>query len=132
MLEGGVDIRVIHEIRGHAEMSTTAIYTRVSIKHLKAVHATRRIRPPSWCAECASPPSPLSMRRRQPPMSCSPRSRARPTTTRTVPRLLAEHVVDGLGGHDALRPRPELLVAGAIQLRDRLGGQAAWRDVLRA
>ena len=38
MLEGGADIRHIQEILGHAETSTTAIYTRVSIGHLKQVH----------------------------------------------------------------------------------------------
>lgn len=38
MLEGGADIRHIQEILGHAETSTTAIYTRVSIRHLKVVH----------------------------------------------------------------------------------------------
>ncbi len=38
MLEGGADVRLIQEILGHAEMSTTAIYTRVSIRHLKRVH----------------------------------------------------------------------------------------------
>jgi integrase/recombinase XerD len=38
MLEGGADIRHIQEILGHAETSTTAIYTRVSIRHLKRVH----------------------------------------------------------------------------------------------
>jgi integrase/recombinase XerD len=38
MLEGGADIRHIQEILGHAETSTTAIYTRVSIRHLKQVH----------------------------------------------------------------------------------------------
>lgn len=38
MLEGGADIRHIQEILGHAETSTTAIYTRVSIQHLKLVH----------------------------------------------------------------------------------------------
>ena len=35
---GGADIRHIQEILGHAETSTTAIYTRVSIRHLKQVH----------------------------------------------------------------------------------------------
>ncbi len=38
MLEGGADVRLIQEILGHAELSTTEIYTRVSIKHLKRVH----------------------------------------------------------------------------------------------
>jgi integrase/recombinase XerD len=38
MLEGGADIRHIQEILGHVETSTTAIYTRVSIRHLKRVH----------------------------------------------------------------------------------------------
>ena len=38
MLEAGCDVRLLQEILGHAEMSTTAIYTRVSIKHLKRVH----------------------------------------------------------------------------------------------
>ena len=38
MLEGGCDVRLLQEILGHAEMSTTAIYTRISIRHLKKVH----------------------------------------------------------------------------------------------
>lgn len=38
MLEGGADVRLIQEILGHAELSTTAIYTRVSVRHLKRVH----------------------------------------------------------------------------------------------
>jgi integrase/recombinase XerD len=38
MLERGADIRLIQEMLGHAETSTTAIYTRVSIQHLKRVH----------------------------------------------------------------------------------------------
>jgi len=39
MLEGGADIRYIQEMLGHVELSTTQIYTRVSIRKLKAVHA---------------------------------------------------------------------------------------------
>jgi integrase/recombinase XerD len=38
MLEGGADVRHIQEILGHVETSTTAIYTRVSIQHLKRIH----------------------------------------------------------------------------------------------
>jgi hypothetical protein len=39
MLEGGADIRHIQEMLGHVELSTTQIYTQVSIRRLKAVHA---------------------------------------------------------------------------------------------
>jgi integrase/recombinase XerD len=38
LLEGGADIRFIQEILGHASAATTQIYTRVSIRQLKAVH----------------------------------------------------------------------------------------------
>jgi integrase/recombinase XerD len=39
MLEGGADIRYIQAMLGHAELSTTQIYTQVSIRTLQAVHA---------------------------------------------------------------------------------------------
>jgi len=46
MLENGADIRFIQAILGHAELSTTEIYTQVSIKQLKAVHtATHPAKP---------------------------------------------------------------------------------------
>jgi len=38
MLENGADIRYIQQMLGHSELSTTEIYTRVSIKQLKKVH----------------------------------------------------------------------------------------------
>ncbi len=39
MLEGGADIRFIQAMLGHAELSTTQIYTQVSIRKLKEVHS---------------------------------------------------------------------------------------------
>lgn len=38
MLENGADIRYIQALLGHADLATTAVYTRVSILKLKAVH----------------------------------------------------------------------------------------------
>ena len=38
MLENGADIRHIQAQLGHADLSTTQVYTRVAITHLKAVH----------------------------------------------------------------------------------------------
>ncbi|MGH8019860.1 MAG: site-specific tyrosine recombinase XerC [Opitutaceae bacterium] len=38
MLENGADIRFIQQLLGHAELSTTQIYTQVSIRMLKQVH----------------------------------------------------------------------------------------------
>ena len=39
MLEGGADIRYIQAMLGHADLSTTQIYTQVSIRALQAVHS---------------------------------------------------------------------------------------------
>jgi integrase/recombinase XerD len=39
MLEGGADIRFIQAMLGHACLTTTQIYTQVSIRQLKAIHA---------------------------------------------------------------------------------------------
>ena len=38
MLEGGADIRFIQAMLGHADISTTQIYTRVAIRKLKEIH----------------------------------------------------------------------------------------------
>lgn len=39
MLEGGADLRYIQAMLGHAELSTTQIYTQVAIRQLQRVHA---------------------------------------------------------------------------------------------
>jgi integrase/recombinase XerD len=39
MLEGGADVRYIQQMLGHSRLETTEVYTHVSIRTLKAVHA---------------------------------------------------------------------------------------------
>jgi integrase/recombinase XerD len=39
MFEGGADIRYIQQMLGHAELSTTEIYTHVAIRKLQQIHA---------------------------------------------------------------------------------------------
>jgi integrase/recombinase XerD len=40
MLERGADIGYVLEMLGHASIETTQFYTKVSIRHLKEIHAT--------------------------------------------------------------------------------------------
>jgi integrase/recombinase XerD len=69
MLENGADIRYIQAMLGHAELSTTQIYTQVSIRKLKEIHtATHPAKPRTArlkagtgvdeSAAAAAPPSP--------------------------------------------------------------------------
>lgn len=39
MLEGGTDIRYVQQMLGHADIASTQIYTRVTLRKLEAVHA---------------------------------------------------------------------------------------------
>jgi integrase/recombinase XerD len=63
MLEGGADLRFIQAMLGHAELSTTQIYTQVAIRQLSQVHAmthpgAKRRRRSVQAGEDVSTPSP--------------------------------------------------------------------------
>jgi integrase/recombinase XerD len=82
MLEGGADIRFIQQLLGHAELTTTQLYTHVSISSVKAVH--ERTHPGAGPQRPHGHPG-----RPSPTTSASPRTTASAVGTKRAAALLA-------------------------------------------
>ena len=75
MLENGADIRVIQEMLGHAKLTTTELYTRVSINLLKQVYSGHASgRGSEACPGCGRCRRRRLTRLEQGPLSLIPRS----------------------------------------------------------
>jgi integrase/recombinase XerD len=108
MLEGGADIRYIQQMLGHAELSTTQIYTQVSIRKLKEIHSlTHPARLDKSAATGAEAPaeSPAASAIPTPPVSAPPPPESSPVESSppdVVPASDAEIIDDDTQARDRL------------------------------
>jgi len=89
MLEGGADIRYVQQMLGHASITSTQIYTRVSMRELAAVHASTH------------PGASKESRSRDGEEARSPEGAHRDSTTQQSAGLAAEALSEELGAEAA-------------------------------